>query len=356
MTQVRDQVRDQVHDQVHLVGSIPLRDATEVFETVSSILGPHITRIPDGETGARAEWLGWLEHVFADNPAFEISEETFLSLGSGERRRRYRLKGGVDASDVRLTGLRHAGIAIASYQTYEHLRGAGKIPAHCKFQFAFAHPLSVVRRFIVDEQQAAVHGPYEAALIAEIGKIAGAIPHERLAIQWDVASAIFATLQIGEPTRFGRTKPEMQQAFAQWNVRLGNAVPADIDLIFHLCYGSANNRHSVEPVDLADAVDHANRISDSIARPIQVFHMPVPIDRSDEAYFAPLQALRLRPETRLCLGLIHDQDGADGTRRRAAVAKRYVPDFMIATECGFGRRPPESVGKLLQLHAELAAG
>ena len=28
----------------------------------------------------------------------------------------------------------------------------------------------------------------------------------------------------------------------------------------------------------------------------------------------------------------------------------------VATECGFGRRPPESVGKLLQLHAELAAG
>jgi hypothetical protein len=343
----------QLPTQVHLVGSIPLRDAAEVFETVASVLGPHISRIPDGETGARAEWLGWLEHVFADNPAFELTEETFLSLGSGEQRRRYRRS---DDGRLRLSGLRHADIAIESYRTYERLRAAGTIPAACKFQFALAHPQSVVRRFIVDEHQARVLGPYETALIAEIGKIAAALPHERLAVQWDIASAIFATLQIGKPTRFGRTKADMQQVFAQWSANLGNAVPADIDLIFHLCYGSANNRHSVEPIDLSDAVDHANRVSAEIARPIQLFHMPVPIDRTDDAYFEPLKGLRLRPETKLCLGLIHDQDGAEGTRKRMAVAKRYMPDFLIATECGFGRRPPESIGKLLRLHAELAAG
>src|SRR5262249_40661316 len=221
-------------NEVHLVGSIPVRDATDVFETVASTLGPHITRIPDGETGARAEWLGWLEHVFADNPAFELTDETFLSLGAGERRRRYRLKAGSKGGPPHLTGLRHAGIAIDSYRIYERLRAAGTIPAACKFQFALAHPLSVLRRFVVDQHQANVLAPYESALTAEIGKIASAIPHERLAIQWDIASAIFATLQIGEPTRFGRTRADMQQAFAQWSVNLGNAVPADTDLIFHL--------------------------------------------------------------------------------------------------------------------------
>jgi hypothetical protein len=33
---------------VHLVGSVPLRDAREVFTTVSGVLGQHLKRIPDG--------------------------------------------------------------------------------------------------------------------------------------------------------------------------------------------------------------------------------------------------------------------------------------------------------------------
>ena len=56
---------------VHLVGSIPLRDASEVFETVSAALGPRLPRIPDGETGERTSWLDWLEAVFATHPDFE---------------------------------------------------------------------------------------------------------------------------------------------------------------------------------------------------------------------------------------------------------------------------------------------
>ncbi len=82
--------------------------------------------------------------------------------------------------------------------------------------------------------------------------------------------------------------------------------------------------------------------------------MPVPVDRSDAAYFAPLRNLRLRPETKLSLGLIHDQDGVWGAAKRIASAEQFVHDFSIATECGFGRRAPETIPGLLRLHAELA--
>ena len=82
--------------------------------------------------------------------------------------------------------------------------------------------------------------------------------------------------------------------------------------------------------------------------------MPVPRNRTDDAYFEPLAHLKLRPETRLALGLVHYTDGAEGTRKRIDVAKKYVTDFAIATECGFGRRQPETVPKLLDIHAEVA--
>jgi hypothetical protein len=66
-------------------------------------------------------------------------------------------------------------------------------------------------------------------------------------------------------------------------------------------------------------------------------HMPVPIDRADAAFFAPLQHLRLGPGTELYLGLVHAQDGVEGTKRRIAAAKKYVQNFGIASECGISR-------------------
>jgi hypothetical protein len=83
--------------------------------------------------------------------------------------------------------------------------------------------------------------------------------------------------------------------------------------------------------------------------------MPVPRDRSDEAYFEPLQRLELRPETELCLGLVHYTDGVAGTRKRLATAEKFVRDFSIGTECGFGRRDPVTIPELLRIHAEAAA-
>ena len=91
-----------------------------------------------------------------------------------------------------------------------------------------------------------------------------------------------------------------------------------------------------------------------IARPIALFHMPVPRDRSDDAYFVPLADLALRPETRLSLGLVHHTDGVAGTRKRLATAEKHASDFLIATECGFGRRAPETIPELLRIHAEVA--
>ena len=99
-----------------------------------------------------------------------------------------------------------------------------------------------------------------------------------------------------------------------------------------------------------------NAISDGLRRPLSWLHMPVPVERSDDAYFAPLADLRLKPNCRLYLGLIHDADGLAGTLARISVAQRYVAEFGIATECGFGRRDPSSIQTLLDLHVALAGG
>lgn len=181
-----------------------------------------------------------------------------------------------------------------------------------------------------------------------------AIPNDQFAIQWDVASAVFASLQRSEPTRHGATKKERLETFCASCVRLGDAVPAAIDLLYHLCYGDSGHRHAIEPVDMGDMVDFASRLSAGISRPVQLFHMPVPRDRDDVAYFEPLKLLAISPESRISLGLIHLTDGEAGTRRRLATAEKYLSDFLIATECGFGRRPPDTIAALLELHTSVA--
>jgi hypothetical protein len=80
---------------IHLVGSIPFRTSAEVFERVGSILGPRLYSIPDGETGERLGWMGWLEPIFAAHPQFESTGQKFTPRASGsEITGKYRLKAG----------------------------------------------------------------------------------------------------------------------------------------------------------------------------------------------------------------------------------------------------------------------
>ncbi len=48
---------------------------------------------------------------------------------------------------------------------------------------------------------------------------------------------MFARLERNEASSYGHTKAEMQETFGNIVVDLGNRVPADVDLFYHLCYG-----------------------------------------------------------------------------------------------------------------------
>jgi hypothetical protein len=339
---------------IYLVGSVPMASAAEVFETVSAALGPRIKWLPDGETGPRGDWITWLEPVFANNPALQKSGEFFRVHASGTGRERYALKPGFTPSDVRFDNLFYADIAKASYAEFKRLKNAGKIAARTKFQVDLVPAHSVIWLFLVDALHAPIDPLYNDAVKREIDKICAAIPHQELAIQFDVASAVFARLERNEASSYGRTKAETQETFSKIVVDLGNRVPPDVDLLYHLCYGDSNHRHVVEPTDMGDMVEFANRLSRNIKRPIGLIHMPVPRNRGDDAYFAPLKGLKLQPETELCLGLVHHTDGIEGTKRRLATAKKYAANFSIATECGFGRRDPRTIPELLRIHAAVA--
>ena len=68
----------------------------------------------------------------------------------------------------------------------------------------------------------------------------------------------------------------------------------------------------------------------------------------------PLAGLGVKPGWELYLGLVHMTGGIASTRRRIAAAEKVVRNFGIATECGFGRRPADSIPDLFRQHVEAA--
>lgn len=329
---------------VHLVGSVPLGSAEEVFRTAAAALGDRLERLPDGETGERLGWIGWQYPLLAGRPELEgvpADPDAYSPLP------RVRLRPGANADDLTFPNLGYADAAKASYATFARLKREGAIPARYRFQVSLPTPLAPVSAWVVPEVQAAVEPAYEQAMLAELDAITAAVPPDQLAIQWDTAVE-FGVLEGMMPAHFD---PPLEGIVARL-ARIGRRVPAGVELGYHLCYGDYRHAHFIQPVDAGKLVEVANGVSARLDRPIDWIHLPAPRDRTDAAYFAPLRGLRLHPETTLYLGLVHFTDGIEGTRRRIAAAHTAVTEFGVATECGFGRRPPETIPALLALHAE----
>jgi hypothetical protein len=330
---------------VHLVGSVPLADAESVFRLASQKLGDRLRRLPDGETGPRSRWVHWQLGVFESMEVFESEAADTGYI----RRAQFRLRPSARSQDIVFPALGYARAARESYAEFERLRARGAIPAHLKFLVCLPTPLAPVTSFVFPKSRAAVEPRYEARLFEELDEIVGAVPSDRLAIQWDTAYE-FALLEGVMPSGFADPQTEILERL----VRIGNRVPAQVELGYHLCYGDSGHRHFKDPDDTELLTQVANHLARHLARPLNWIHLPVPRARSDDRYFQPLSSLALRPETELYLGLIHLTDGLEGARRRLVAANRHVRGFGVATECGLGRRPPETIPALLDLHAQVS--
>jgi hypothetical protein len=339
---------------IHFVGSIPLPDTETVFRTLSACAGPYLSRLPDGETGIRKTWIRFLQDVLADNPAIERATDLppfkFVQWDGKLIREitRLRVKPGAtpDPATFR-TG--YAEMAIDSWAIFDRLQRSGVIPSGVKFQVSLPTPIAPTYNNILPADRTKVLPALTAHLLGEVLAMAAAIPHDRLALQWDVCQEVLAWEGYYEPGPLD-FRSETLAVLAEISVD----VPAGIDLGYHLCYGSPADEHLVQPKDAGLMVEMVNAVCARVIRPIQYFHLPVPKDRTDDAYFAPLTGLKMHPETQLYLGLVHHNDAA-GDALRLAAARRHTRVDGIATECGMARGDPARLPALLATHAKAAA-
>jgi len=338
---------------VHLVGSVPLATNEDVFATVGAALGSHLRRMPDGETGNRKDWVQFQLFRLAELNDFELID--FEIPGVTDKAKTLVLKEDVDPETVSFGDLGYAEVARRSYAAFQSAQEAGHVPRDVRFQVSMPTPLAnATTAFAVNPSFPILMRRYEAAMLDELGRIVDAVPVERLAIQWDVCYELLMYEDcLPIPAGYDR------QEIADHLVRISDAAPGDVQLGHHYCFGDLNHEHSKEPEDLGTTVELINAVVPRLGRRLDFLHIPVPIERDDDAYFAPLSELDVQPETEIYLGLVHIRDGVEGGTRRVAAATKILEKFGVATECGWGRRPEgrgggEDLGQLLDIHSALS--
>ena len=345
--------------RLHLIGSIPLDNSEQVFRTLAGELGPFLSRMPDGETGERSRWVYFQRQMLLDHPAMEIDPTVppykFIQWDGKVVREveQVRFKPGVDPATVVFeTGYDKA--ALASWEVFKRLRTAGAIARHTRFQVCLPTPQASGYLYVSGPARETYFEVYERALKAALANIVAGIPASDLSIQWDVCQEVLAF------ENYFKDRPAhyKKQIFEMLG-RLGDAVPGGVEMGYHLCYGSPRDEHLVQPKDSAILVEMMNGIAAAAKRRIDFLHIPVPKDRADEAYYAPLKNWNKLQNpnggTKLYLGLLHHDDDA-GDKARIAVAQRFAGDFGLSAECGWGRTEPGRLPGLLKGHRVAAEG
>lgn len=338
---------------VHLIGSVPMDDAESVFRAVAGALGPYLRRLPDGETGERRRWIFFQSLMLRKHPDMEEDPTVplfALRQWDGQLLREMallRFRAGVDPEHVTFeTG--YAAAARGSYEVFARLQDAGVVPPGLRFQVCLPTPMASGYMYVSPHAREAYLPAYERALRRALAEIVAAVPAARLSIQWDVCQEVLVHEGFfpDRPADYAR-RIEAELA------RLRDAVPAEVEMGYHLCYGSPADEHLVMPRDMGVLVEMTRALRRSLRRPIDFLHLPVPKDRTDADYFRPLERLEADAHTALYLGLIHHGDHA-GDLARIATAQRFVRAFGVASDCGWGRTDPQRVPGLLDSHRRAA--
>lgn len=336
----------------HLNGSLNLPSADDVFRTVAAIAGDSVTRIPDGETDERRGWIAALIPRLQQVPQLEAHQRAAGYSAAPV----FTIVPGAASEDIDVPELGYAAAARYGYALFRKLRDQGVIGSGTRFQVSLPTVTAGCEPFIAPGDQGAFEPAYARRLRAEVEEILAAVPHQDLAMQWDVAvemGIVEGVIPAHFDDRFGGVVTRLGE--------LSGWIPAQVPLGYHLCYGDApsdtgdgEGRHWKEPEDTSKLVAVANEVTERAVRPLDWFSMPVPIARDDHAYFEPLADLHHSDRTRLYLGLVHHADGVEGTQRRIDTARRhYQRGFGVATECGMGRKPRDRVPVLLEIQAQV---
>jgi hypothetical protein len=345
---------------VHFNGSVNLPDAETVMREISSRIPTGVRRMTDGETGERGYWILFQIRKFLAMPEFESVAvgQAYESSPDAPQVPQLRLAEGASADTISWPNLGYADAYAKSFELFDRLQQDGTIAPGVRFQMQYPTPLASMAGTIVAEDLPTVAASYETALFGDLDDALARLPHDRCAVQWDVAVE-FGLLE----GAMGPGSAMPIEQVAPGLVRCVDRVPPDVPAGLHLCYGDYGHKHFKQPESLRMQVELLNAVVSGAQRVVNWASFTVPQDRGDADYFAPLRDLAAGPDTELYFALVpyHPESQADGT---TAAQARHIDaalgdlsagprEWGICTECGMGRVAAGDVPKLLDLHREI---
>lgn len=339
-----------------LIGSIPCDTVEEVFRTWGGTFGAHLKYLPDGEVGDRLHWIdGQAFHVFNGHPDIETLKRPVADDDGVERWKprdmedqwTFKVKPGVDLVRFADPGWRlgYARDAINSYFVFKTLRKEGVIPGDIRFMVALPTPQSATMLFFKDPADwPAIKPGYEAAMLAEVETIVRHIPSDDLAIQWDAACET-VDIEFGLPWLGDAITPQRYEVYIDQFSRLSAAIPEEVALGYHACFGTLGGWPTVKPDNLVNQVKFLNDAVARSRRRVDFVHLPM-LDRTEVDYVAPLADLEVGG-AEVYLGMIHNMDSF---AERLANVRTRLEDFKIAAPCGFGRISATELEKIMLEH------
>jgi hypothetical protein len=195
----------------------------------------------------------------------------------------------------------------------------------------------------------------------EIERILSRLPPDEITIQLDLAIEVAVEEYLRRRNDYDMPLYERLdwtlQEQAKVVARVCDAIPASVELGFHLCslwhidqsQGQDNNVH----------VDWCAALFREVKHPISYIHLPTIPEHNIED-FAPLDRLRFPPETKLFVGVIHTDDWIEGARRRIHAITPHYQNFGVASYCGLlqpsqkEHAHPHAVDDIFRLHLDVA--
>ena len=347
-------MNSRVSSDLLLVGSLPAASTEAALRAAAELFGDMVFALPDGETGARAAWVGF-ERERLVRPHPDVETVSVTDSPTGVPRHAYetpifRIRPGV--SDLRWGSWPRIDEAIESYQLFRALREQGVIPNGLRFQVGLPFPSSALNGFKADfagDYPIAERG-FEDLVARELRRLTAAIPPAELAIQWDVCYEVLDLEGV-----LAWTPDGAWERFTGPVSRLTRLIPEQVLAGYHFCYGTFSEWPMFEARDLSLLVRMANHAVEQSGRPVDWLHLAGPryLRSEDDRFFAPLADLDAG-DTRVYLGIVLPLDGVPGLKRRYATASKYLADFGVAMYCGFGRQPGADGMETMREHRRVA--
>jgi hypothetical protein len=339
-----------VERRVHLIGSYPADTPEDAMREVLKRAGPHLAYLPDGETGARRNWIASIIDGLRGHPDLQVCRDggwsDYRDPLNFKVRRGHRLDGAsLDFGYV-------AAYEMAQQQ-FQALRTEFDRD-DLAFQVGIPGDLDMAMFTLGPTGPFTHRRPFTDAVVRQITEI-HQLGGDGVLVQLEApAEQVFVTM----------APAPLRPGIARWAgsgiAELARRSPVGTRFGVHLCLGDLGHKSltglsNAQPlVVMANALARrwpSDRTLEFVHAPLAAGADPPPLD---PAFYAPLHGLRLPQRTRFVAGFLHEARSADEHKTiLAAIENAVGAPVDVAASCGLGRRSREAAEHTLARGAEL---